>query len=170
MSEPAFHTVQEYDAKHEWMRQHLVPNGGDRTKCGLFVPSLTQMGESWASIKCPHCPNIAPRFGDGFTMQAGVPTAQFTLDFLQSLDTQDYSNTRDHAIKIGLADSTFDTALPMDWYDDVHRLTGVWPQSLGFVWSYEVARINGEPVPLTVAAYIVLGWYLTARKLERALS
>lgn len=46
----------------------------------------------------------------------------------------------------------YDTALPLAWYEDVHAKTGLWPQRLGFVWSYDDAKIWGEPVPLTSEA------------------
>ena len=169
---PQFLTVVAYDAEHEWARSHLVPNDSLlRTKCGLLVAALdTSTHAHVPLIKCPHCPNAAPRFGDGFTMIAGVHTAQFTYQFLEAHSNDRFANTREYAAMLGLDSNSFDTALPMDWYDDVQRLTGVWPQYHGFVWSYEVARISGEPVPVTLSAYLVLGWYEAARKLERALS
>jgi hypothetical protein len=53
----------------------------------------------------------------------------------------------------------YDTALPNDWVDDVHRDTGFWPQRYGFVWCYDNARIGGLPYPLTDAAKILLAFY-----------
>jgi hypothetical protein len=66
-------------------------------------------------------------------------------------------NIRDLAEKANL--KTYDTALPMDWYDDVYARTGFWPQSYGFVWCYDNPTVWGEPYPLTDAANILLKWY-----------
>lgn len=63
-------------------------------------------------------------------------------------------DTREVAESLGL--KVLDTALPMDWYDDVHARLGVWPQSYGFVWCYDNNSISGYPVPVTVAALVVL--------------
>lgn len=59
-------------------------------------------------------------------------------------------NVRDLAEEAGL--KIFDTALPLDWYNDVHDKTGLWPQSLGFVWCYDGATSWGYAVPLTSEA------------------
>lgn len=54
---------------------------------------------------------------------------------------------------------TYDTALPLQWYEDVHTRTGFWPQSYGFVWCYDKPKVWGEPYPLTDAAKILLAFY-----------
>ncbi len=61
------------------------------------------------------------------------------------------------AEKAGL--KVFDTALPLAWYEDVHRKTGFWPQVLGFVWCYDVATVYGAPYALTEAAEVLLQYY-----------
>lgn len=66
-------------------------------------------------------------------------------------------NTRELAEAAGL--KAFDTALPMGWYDDVYARTGYWPQSYGFVWSYDAPTVWGAPYPLTDAARILLKFY-----------
>lgn len=66
-------------------------------------------------------------------------------------------NTRSAGGSLGLV--SFDTALPMQWYEEVHAKTGFWPQMLGFVWCYDVNRIFGEPVPVTYTALVLLRWY-----------
>ncbi len=53
----------------------------------------------------------------------------------------------------------YDTALPLAWYEDVHNVTGYWPQYYGFVWGYDEPKIWGEPIPLTDAAEILLAFY-----------
>lgn len=68
-------------------------------------------------------------------------------------------NTRELADAASL--KSYDTALPLDWYDDVYTKTGFWPQSYGFVWCYDQPSIWGEPYPLTYAAKILLRWYGT---------
>ena len=55
--------------------------------------------------------------------------------------------------------TTFDTALPLGWYDDVHSKTGLWPQNYGFVWCYDNAKVWGEPWPLTPQAKVLLRYY-----------
>lgn len=59
----------------------------------------------------------------------------------------------------GLKYQEYDTALPLDWYEDVHEKTGFWPQSYGFVWSYGEGKTWGVPYPLTEAAKILLQFY-----------
>jgi hypothetical protein len=66
-------------------------------------------------------------------------------------------NTREAGEAAGL--HSFDTALPLPWYEDVFAKTGLWPQQLGFVWSYDHARIWGEPIPLTIEAIECLRSY-----------
>ena len=66
-------------------------------------------------------------------------------------------DTRSIAGRLGLV--SFDTALPLQWYEAVHEAIGFWPQMLGFVWCYDVQRIGGEPVPCTYAALIALRFY-----------
>ncbi len=61
------------------------------------------------------------------------------------------------AEKAGL--KVYDTALPLQWYEDVHEKTGYWPQNYGFVWSYDKPAVWGEPYPLTEAAEILLSFY-----------
>lgn len=56
-------------------------------------------------------------------------------------------DTREQAEALGL--KTFDTALPLNWYENVHDATGVWPQTVGFVWGYDRVAIWGEAVPVT---------------------
>lgn len=69
---------------------------------------------------------------------------------------------RPHAPTEGVPEAlglrSFDWALPQLWVDDVHERTGVWPQTLGFVWSYDQA-LWGAPVPLTVEAEQLLAQY-----------
>jgi len=57
----------------------------------------------------------------------------------------------------------YDTALPQDWVDDFHKVTGVYPVGL-FVWCYDNAKTFGEPYPLTMAAFKLLLQYERARK------
>jgi hypothetical protein len=66
-------------------------------------------------------------------------------------------NTRQVADQMGI--KAFDTALPMEWYDDVFAKTGCWPQAYGFVWSYQRVKIWGEPIPLTREAAELLARY-----------
>jgi hypothetical protein len=66
-------------------------------------------------------------------------------------------NVQELAEKAGL--KTYDTALPLPWYEDVHTRTGFWPQHYGFVWSYDKPGVWGEPYPLTEAARILLECY-----------
>ena len=54
---------------------------------------------------------------------------------------------------------TYDTALPLQWYEDVHEKTGFWPQHYGFVWCYDGPSVWGRPYPLTEAANILLAFY-----------
>lgn len=56
---------------------------------------------------------------------------------------------------------TYDTALPLQWYDDVYKKTGFWPQNYGFVWCYDAPSVWGKPYPLTNAARILLKFYET---------
>lgn len=57
---------------------------------------------------------------------------------------------------------TFDSALPIDWCDDVKAKTGVWPH--GFVWSYPDKSIWGEPFALTAEARDLLAKYKEATR------
>ena len=66
-------------------------------------------------------------------------------------------NIRELADQAGL--KTYDTALPMQWYDDVHAKIGLWPQHYGVVWCYDGPTTWGEPYPLTERAKIVLTAY-----------
>lgn len=70
---------------------------------------------------------------------------------------------RELADKAGL--KVYDTALPYHWYDDVHKLTGFWPQEYGFVWCYDTATTWGEAYPLTDAAKILLAFYNKTHKM-----
>ena len=54
---------------------------------------------------------------------------------------------------------TYDTALPLDWYEDVHAKTGYWPQHFGFVWCYDSPKVWGVPYPLTQQAQVLLDYY-----------
>ena len=67
---------------------------------------------------------------------------------------------RGQAEALGLV--TFDTALPMHWYEDVFRVTGEWVQNFGVVWCYDKATIWGAPVPLTREAADIIARYDTA--------
>lgn len=69
----------------------------------------------------------------------------------------EFFNVNELAKKAGL--HTFDSALPLGWYEDVHKKTGFWPQSYGFVWCYDRPSVWGEPYPLTDAAKILLSFY-----------
>jgi hypothetical protein len=73
-------------------------------------------------------------------------------------------NIRDLAEAHGV--KVYDTALPLAWYEDVHKETGLWPQTLGFVWCYDTATTWGEPFPLTREALDCLYAY-HKRELER---
>lgn len=81
-----------------------------------------------------------------------------TLPTIAELRQRDSVNPfRGQAETMGL--KVFDTALPLGWYEDVHKETGKWPQELGFVWCYDDARVWGKPVPLTVEAEELLTSY-----------
>lgn len=54
---------------------------------------------------------------------------------------------------------TYDLALPLQWYEDVHDTTGFWPQRYGFVWCYDSPTVWGAPYPLTESAEILLAFY-----------
>lgn len=77
------------------------------------------------------------------------------IRYMKQLATMD----PDHIARTQFKLNTFDTALPLDWYDDVHAKTGVWPQTLGFVWCYDSPTVWGEPFPLTDAANVLLKVY-----------
>lgn len=66
-------------------------------------------------------------------------------------------NVRELAEAEGL--KSFDTALPLAWYEDVHAKTNIWPQEVGFVWSYDNGSVWGNPYPLTDKAKEVLAHY-----------
>lgn len=53
---------------------------------------------------------------------------------------------------------TYDTALPQTWVDRVHEATGIYPTTLGIVWSYSPESIFGAPFALTPQAHILLTW------------
>lgn len=69
-------------------------------------------------------------------------------------ELNEYDSVRKIATAKGI--KVYDTALPMDWYEDVHKRLGVWPQSYGFVWCYDSATISGDPFPLTDEANLIL--------------
>ena len=50
---------------------------------------------------------------------------------------------------------SYDTALPQPWVDDA-RAFGLEVRGQ-FVWSYDGARVFGEPIALTLAAESMLG-------------
>jgi hypothetical protein len=56
------------------------------------------------------------------------------------------------AVAEGTCPRVFDYALPQTWVDLVHEQTGIWPQTLGFVWGYPERSTWGLPVPLTPEA------------------
>lgn len=169
-----FAPVFEYEPEHDWLREHLVPIEGERsgiTKCGKRT-ATSDDDDIWfadhdrpgAVVKCPHCPDVAPRFGDGFAVALGQPTEVFSRDFYLAHRGDTIDNTRTYGRYI-LGHDAFDTAVPAEWCNDVQRLTGIYPTLLGFVTS---ERSYTEPVPLTIEAYCLLGWYRQARAFESA--
>lgn len=74
---------------------------------------------------------------------------------LVRIDSERLTRTSDLAEALGLR--TFDTALPMHWYDAVHEATGYWPQRTGFVYSYDAPHRSGWPFPISAAsAYLMV--------------
>jgi hypothetical protein len=60
-----------------------------------------------------------------------------------------------------LPNTTYDTALPQDWVDDVKRVTGTYPAGM-FVWCYGQTGARGiaqHPHPLTDEAVLLLMRY-----------
>ena len=62
--------------------------------------------------------------------------------------------------------TTFDTALPQSWVNDVEQVTGIYPvggefegEPVWFVWSYDGAKNWGNPAPLTEGAVKLLALY-----------
>lgn len=53
----------------------------------------------------------------------------------------------------------WDTALPVDWCDDVAAVTGVWPADEAIVWAYAPRSLFGHPHPLTRSATELLARY-----------
>ena len=92
-------------------------------------------------------------------------TTVVTPEFIERLSrvegSYDLSSTSvyDAAKMLGL--NTFDGALPQQWVDHVYEMTGFEAPRLGMVWCYDVAKVFGEPVPLTTAALVLLRWYQT---------
>lgn len=66
-------------------------------------------------------------------------------------------NIQERANKLGIV--VYDLALPLAWYDEVHLRINKWPQEYGFVWSYDVNTIWGEPIPVTKEALDILREY-----------
>lgn len=178
--------IYEFEPGPDWLREHIiaVDEKGlftSRTKCGKATfspetdrridPDGTVSEDIWFSdhereksgiVKCVHCLNAWPRFGDGFVAQLGVRTAIFTKDFYEAHSGDVIGNTREYARYL-LGNDKFDTAVPAPWCNDVWRLTGIYPTTLGMV-TYEGEFT--EVFPLTIAAYCLIGWYRAAVKAE----
>jgi hypothetical protein len=145
-------------------RKHLTLDGV-RTKCGesITTASSPEPLDGLMTLHCRLCPDVWPRLGDGFATQEGLRTAVFSREFYEAHMHDEWNSTSDYARTLGL--TGFDTAVPHPWCEDVARLTGVWPTTLGFV-TYD--KEFTEPVPLTIAGYMLLGWYRQARAFESA--
>lgn len=104
-------------------------------------------------------------------VEAGSPNAKWylesetvVLDLPDGCDVEGitltaqsyYANTRIMGQKAGL--TSFDTAIPQGWVDDVREKTGK-PFPFGFVWDYSDGSIYGKPFPLTKDAYALLEEY-----------
>jgi hypothetical protein len=107
-------------------------------------------------------------------VEAGSPNAKWYLEsetvVLDVPDTADvegitmtaqayYTNMRLMGEKAGL--TVFDTALPLNWTDDVQETTGRFPY--GFVWNYSTGSVFGMPFPLTRDAFAHLQEYMAAK-------
>ena len=62
----------------------------------------------------------------------------------------------DDLVAKGQLNRTYNYALPQQWVDAVHEETGIWPQTLGFVWEYLPNAIWGRPFPLKPEANALL--------------
>lgn len=78
--------------------------------------------------------------------------AQFNVDSL----------AREHGVRV------YDTALPQGWVDEVKDATGIYPPSVGFVWTYDPPlTFGGQAWPLTSEALDCL-YAFHKMQLERA--
>jgi hypothetical protein len=108
-------------------------------------------------------------------VEAGSPNAKWylesetvTIDIPDGADADGitltaqayYTNMRIMGQKAGL--TSFDTAIPIGWVDDVIKVTNERPY--GFVWDYSDGSIYGNPFPLTKEAYILLEKYNAAKE------
>jgi hypothetical protein len=92
--------------------------------------------------------------------------AGYDLGYEQGLREAKNIDVRALAEAAGL--KSYDTALPLSWYVDVHKKTGYWPQNYGVVWCYDTPSVWGVPYPLTEMARVIVEFYNAVVKLEAA--
>lgn len=63
----------------------------------------------------------------------------------------EYHSTREMAEYCGISEMEYDTALPQDWFENFHLVTGFSPVGT-VVWLYPEGSIFGEPYPVTEEA------------------
>lgn len=86
------------------------------------------------------------------------------LRMVSSMTNRDLAEAAHNDPTVPLA-KTFDYAIPQQWADDVHRVTGVYPRQI--VWEYPEDAVWGRPYALTPASAMHIAIYNVLQLRER---